>query len=213
MKNIIDILKDHGVDVPADQLENINKVVAENYKTVAEYDKKVAKLESERDAQKERADTAEATLKSFDGIDPAKIKNQLDDYQRRAENAEKDYAAKLEQRDFADALDKEMASIKFSSAAAEKYIRAYVEAAGLKLKDGKILGFADLISQLRTADASAFADDGNGTPPPRFTTSASSGSHQNGALTKAEILAIKDDAERLQAIDKHRHLFVKKGNQ
>lgn len=209
MKNIIDILKDHGVDVPADQLENINKVVAENYKTVAEYDKKVTKLESERDALKERADTAEATLKSFDGIDPAKIKAQLDEYQRRAESAEKDYAAKLEQRDFADALDREMSGIKFTSEAARKAVRAEVEAAGLKLKDNKILGFADLINQLRASDAAAFAVDETGAAPARFTTSNNTAGIAHGTLTKAEILAIKDDAERYQAIDKHRHLFRK----
>lgn len=212
MKNIIDILKDHGVDVPADQLENINKVVAENYKTVAEYDKKVAKLESERDAQKERADTAEATLKSFDGIDPAKIKDQLDDYQRRAENAEKDYAAKLEQRDFSDALDKEMASIKFSSAAAEKSIRADVEAAGLKLKDGKILGFADLINQLRASDAEAFAADDSGTPPARFTSPGANLPGNGSAITKKQIMEIKDPVERQAKIREHLQFFERKEN-
>lgn len=209
MKNIIEILKECGVDVPADKLDAFNRSVAENYKTVAEYGKKVEKLENERDAQKNRADTAEQTLQNFDGIDPAKIKDELAEYQRRAEQAEKDYSAKLEQRDFADALDREMANIKFTSEAARKAVRAEVEGAGLKLKDNKILGFADLINQLRTADAAAFADDETGTQPARFTTSNNTSGNTRGAITKAEILAIKDDAERYQAIDKHRHLFMK----
>lgn len=209
MKNIIDILKECGVEVPADQLERFNHSVAENYKTVSEHNKKVEKLEGERDAHKLRADTAEQTLKNFEGIDPGKIKDELDGYRQRAEQAEKDYAAKIEQRDFADALDREMSGIKFTSEAARKAVRAEVEAAGLKLKDNKILGFADLISQLRASDAAAFAVDETGAAPARFTTSNNTAGIAHGTLTKAEILAIKDDAERYQAIDKHRHLFRK----
>lgn len=212
MKNIIDILRENGVDVPADKVDALSRSVAENYKTVAEYTKKVEKLESERDAHKARADGAEETLKGFDGIDPAKIKDELAEYQRRAESAEKDYAAKLEQRDFRDALDKELAGIKFTSTAAAKAVRGEIEGAGLKLKDGKILGLSDLIGQLRTSDADAFAPDDNTPPPARFTTGANSGTPQKGTLTKADILAIKDDAERYQEIDKHRHLFTKKGS-
>ena len=41
MKNIIDILKGLGIEVPEDKASDLNKEVAENYKTVAEFDKKV----------------------------------------------------------------------------------------------------------------------------------------------------------------------------
>lgn len=210
MKNIIDILRDHGVDVPADKVDALSRSVAENYKTVAEYNKKVEKLESERDAHKTRADGAEETLKSFDGIDPAKIKGEIAEYQRRAENAEKDYSDKLEQRDFRDALDKELANIKFTSAAAAKAVRAEIEGAGLKLKDGKILGLSDLIGQLRTSDADAFAPDENTPPPARFTQPSSGGASGNGApITKKQIMDIKDTAERYARIRENLHLFQK----
>lgn len=67
MKNIIDILKGLGIEVPEDKTTELTKEVAENYKTVAEFDKKVSKMQSEIDNAKERADSAEETLKGFDG--------------------------------------------------------------------------------------------------------------------------------------------------
>lgn len=209
MKNIIDILRESGVDVPADKVDALSRSVAENYKTVAEYTKKVEKLESERDAQKARADGAEETLKGFDGIDPAKIKDELAEYQRRAESAEKDYAAKLEQRDFRDTLENELAEIKFTSAAAAKAVRDEIERAGLKRKDGKILGLSDLISRLRTSDPDAFAPDDNTPPPARFT-QPSGGANGNGnPITKKQIMDIKDTAERYAKIRENLHLYRK----
>ena len=209
MKNIIDILRENGVDVPADKVDALSRSVAENYKTVAEYTKKVEKLESERDAQKARADGAEETLKGFDGIDPAKIKDELAEYQRRAESAERDYTAKLEQRDFRDALDKELAGIKFTSAAAAKAVRSEIEGAGLKLKDGKILGLNDLINQLRTSDADAFGPDDNTPPPARFTQPSSGVTSNGNPITKKQIMDIKDTAERYARIRENPHLFQK----
>ena len=36
---------------------------------------------------------------------------------------------------------------------------AEIKEAGLKLKDGKILGLSDLLAQIKESDASAFADE------------------------------------------------------
>ena len=44
MKNIIDICKDFGIEIPAGEHAEFNKAVAENYKTVAEHEKKVNRL-------------------------------------------------------------------------------------------------------------------------------------------------------------------------
>lgn len=48
MKNINEILKDLGIEVPEDKTAELQKLVAENYKTVAEFDKKVGRVETER---------------------------------------------------------------------------------------------------------------------------------------------------------------------
>ena len=73
MKNINEILKDLGITVPEDKAAELQKLVAENYKTVAEFDKKVGRLETERDGLQSQLDTAAETLKKFEGIDADQI--------------------------------------------------------------------------------------------------------------------------------------------
>ena len=157
MQNIEAILTELGIEVPADKKENLTKKVAENYITKAEHEKKLGKVETDRDTWKEKAETAETTLKGFEGVDLDTMQKELSDWKKKAEDAEKDAQAKLYERDFADALKTEFEGIKFSSEAAKRAIMAEVKDAGLK--DGKILGLNDLIAQMKEKDASAFVDD------------------------------------------------------
>ena len=180
MKNMIDICKEFGLEVPVDKVADFNKAVAENYKTVADYNKQVDKLTKE----KERADTAEETLKSFEGIDPAEIQKELNSWKEKAENAEKEYSQKLEQRDFDDVLKTTLDGLKFTSAAARKAVEADIRAAGLKLRNGAIMGLNDVLEQIKKDDASAFADD---TPAPYFTKPASKGGGTPGAKKLSEM--------------------------
>ena len=159
MKNILEICKDFGLEIPADKQADFSKAVAENYKTVAEFDKKVGKLEAERDTHKERADTAEETLKSFEGIDPTKVKEEVDKWKKAAEEAQQNAQKQLDERDFNDTLKAELDKIQFTSAAARRDVESQIRATGLKHKDGVILGLTDLINQIKTAEADAFVDE------------------------------------------------------
>lgn len=159
MKNILEICKDFGLEIPADKQADFSKAVAENYKTVAEFDKKVSKLEIERDTHKERADTAEETLKSFEGIDPTKVKEEVDKWKKAAEEAQQNAQKQLDERDFNDVLKAELDKIQFTSAAARRDVESQIRAADLKHKDGVILGLTDLINQIKTAEADAFVDE------------------------------------------------------
>ena len=140
MQNIEQILSEFGIEVPADKRANLLKKVAENYKTIAEHEKATGKIEAERDKWKTQAETAEATLKGFEGIDPTKIQAELNTWKKKAEDAEKNAQAQIYERDFNDALKEQINAIKFSSEAAKKSVMAEIKEAGLKMKDGKILG-------------------------------------------------------------------------
>lgn len=94
--------------------------MAENYITKAEHEKKLGKVETDRDTWKEKAETAETTLKGFEGVDLDTMQKELSDWKKKAEDAEKDAQAKLYERDFADALKTEFEGIKFSSEAAKE---------------------------------------------------------------------------------------------
>lgn len=159
MQKLIETLKSFGIEIPADKQADVKKALSEHYKNAGEYSKVVSKLETERDTWKEKAETAEATLKGFEGVDLETMQQDLADWKKKAEVAEKNAQAQLYERDFSDALKTEFEGIKFSSEAAKRAIMAEAKDAGLKLKDGKILGLNDLITQMKEKDASAFVDD------------------------------------------------------
>lgn len=138
--------------------EQIDFVMAENGKDLKKLQKENENLVTERDGLKQRAETAEETLKSFEGIDPEKIQSELDGYKKKAEEAEENAKKQIYDRDFNDALKAELEGIQFTSAAAKRDVEAQIKAAELKLKDGKILGLSDLLNQIKEADASAFVD-------------------------------------------------------
>ena len=62
MKNIHTILSEAGVTIPEDKKADFDKAVAENYKTAAEFEKKVNRLTEDLNAATKRADTAEEAL-------------------------------------------------------------------------------------------------------------------------------------------------------
>lgn len=209
MQKLIETLGSFGIEIPEDKQADVKKALSEHYKNAGEVTKTLTKVESERDAWKERAETAENTLKSFEGIDPESIKGELATWKQKAADAEKEYNDKIYERDFADALKTALEDVKFSSTSAKKAVMADIKDAGLKLKNGKILGLNDLLEQMKKDDASAFVDEDQEQAErdqARFTTSISKNTPP-GKLTKADIMNIKDAGERQAAIASNMSLF------
>lgn len=159
MQNIFEILKDNGIEVTEEQKTAINKAVSENYKTIAEHDKKVGKLEAERDDFKKKYDAASETLKGFEGVDAEGMQKKIDDYEKQIEELEETHKQELYERDFSDALTVAMEQYKFTSEYAKKSVITEIKEAGLKLVDGKIIGLNDMVETIKGKDASAFVDE------------------------------------------------------
>lgn len=191
--------------------EQISFVMAENGKDLKKLQKENDNLITERDTWKEKAEAAETTLKGFEGVDLETMQKELSDWKQKATEAEKSAQAQLYERDFADALKTEFEGIKFSSEAAKRAIMAEVKEAGLKLKDGKILGLNDLIGQMKEKDASAFIDDAQQQAQRNMARFTAPLGKQNapGTMTRKDIEAIKDPSERQSAIASNLHLFGK----
>lgn len=210
MQNIIEILKSNGIEIPEDKVATINKAVAENYKTVSEVEKKTSKLESERDSWKDRAETAEETLKGFDGKDFDTITKERDEWKKKAEDAEKEYSAKEAEREKQELLKEAFADIEFTSESAKKAIMAQISE-NVSVKNGKLIGFNDLLEDAKKNDASAFVDKEQQNleqNKARFTTSMNNqNGGNNGNLTKKDIMSIKDPVERQQKIAENMSLF------
>ena len=210
MQNILEICKEFGLEVPTDKQADFSKKVAENYKTVSEVDKKTSKLETERDSWKERAETAEETLKGFDGKNLDEITKERDAWKKKAEDAEKDYSDKMAAHEKRELLKEAIADIEFTSEAAKKAIMSQIEE-GVTVKNGKLIGFNDLLEDARKNDAAAFVNKDQQNLEQnraRFTNPANNQNNgAGGTLTKKDIMAIKDPVERQKKIGENLSLF------
>lgn len=209
MQNVIEILKGMGIALTDEQSAELNKQVAENYKTRAEFDKKVARLEAERDNIQEKFDSAQHALKGFEGVDLEQMNKQLKEYKEKAEEAEAAYNKRLHERDFDDALKTALEGYKFSSTAAKNAIVAEVKSKGLTMADGKIVGLSEVMAGIKERDSDAFAAETPATPAAKFTAPISGATAGKSYSSKEEIMKIRDAAERQQAIRDNINLFIK----
>lgn len=212
MKRFIETLKQFGIEIPEDKQAEVKKALSEQYKAVEEHNKAISKLETERDNWKQKAETAEQTLEKFGDIKPEEIQTELATWKKKAEDAEENAKKQIYERDFSDALKTELESIEFTSDAAKRDVMSQIKEAGLKLKDGKILGLSDLIGQIKKTDVSAFVDKEQQQMEQnkaRFTDSMNNqvGDAKFGTMTIKDIMDIKDPKERQDAIAKNLHVF------
>lgn len=152
--NIIEKLKQFNIEVTAE----MEKAFAGDFLSEQEVNKKLNKAETDRDAWKQRAETAEETLKGFEGKDFDTITKERDEWKKKAEDAEREYAEKEAEREKQELLKEAFADVKFTSESAKKAIMAQV-AEGVTVKNGKLIGFNDLLDDAKKTDASAFVDE------------------------------------------------------
>ena len=209
MQNILDICKEFGLEIPADKQSDFNKKVAENYVTKAEHDKKLNRAESDRDTWKEKAETAESTLKGFEGKDLNAMQKEIEDWKEKATKAESEYNAKMAEHEKQELLKEAFADIEFTSESAKKAIMAQISE-NVSVKNGKLIGFNDLLEDAKKNDASAFVNKEQQNleqNKAKFTTLMNNKGGKVGTMTKDEIMAIKDRGERREAMLANKELF------
>lgn len=195
MKNIHTILSEYGITVPDDKKADFDKAIAANYKTVAEYDKQAGKLT----AMTERAETAENTLKGFDGKDFDAITKERDDWKQKHADLEKKHQEEADAREFTDEL---IEAIKAAKGKNPKAIMALLPIDDLRASKNRRKDIDAAIAEVKESDGYQFDADDGGTPPAKFTGPRKDGGN-GGKLTIDTIRAIKDPAERQAAIAKY----------
>ena len=212
MQKLIETLKQFGIEIPEDKQSEVKKALSEHYKNANEHTKAISKLETDRDNWKERAETAEETLKGFEGKDLNAMQKEIDDWKEKATKAESEYNAKMAEHEKQELLKEAFAEIEFTSESAKKAIMAQI-AENVSVKNGKLIGFNDLLEDAKKNDASAFVDKEQQNleqNKARFTQPMSNqNGGNNGNLTKKDIMAIKDPVERQQKIAENMSLFQK----
>lgn len=195
MKNIYEILKSYGIEIPEDKKEAFDKEVLENYKTVKEVDTLRNKLETVEDDKKAieakyntdiaQRDTDLATLQEKlknAGADATKLSNLQTDFdtlQQTYNTAKADYEKQLAEQAYDFAIKENSSKLKFSSNSAKKAFMSDLKAKKLSMENGKILGFDDFVSAYKEQDAGAFITESTDTkkdePKPSFSTKTNPG--------------------------------------
>lgn len=172
MKNIYEILKSFGLEVPEDKKAEFDKLLNENYKTRAEVNNlngKLTKAKSERDAlqvkynddiKQRDTDLAELKQKLADaGTDAETLKNlqgEFDTLKTTYANAQTEYKKALDKQAYEYAVREKTNSIQFTSNSAKKAFLNDALAKNLAMDNGSILGFEDFVNAYKEQDAGAF---------------------------------------------------------
>lgn len=77
MKNIIEILKESNIELTKEQEESITKLVNDNYKTIAEFDKQKEKLSLAENNAKDIQTKFDKFKESYDGVDVEELRNKI----------------------------------------------------------------------------------------------------------------------------------------
>lgn len=127
MKNIIEICKEFGLEVPTDKVAEFNKAVSDNYRTKADYDKAVEK----RDEYKKSLEDVQGKLDGFKDINVDDLKGQIstltkqldDEKTARAKDAAKVEMEKKVSSFFASADEKGEKKYNFLNGITENFYR------------------------------------------------------------------------------------------
>ena len=203
--NIVEKLKQFDVTVTPE----MEKAFAGDFLSEMEVEKKLTKAQNERDTWKERAENAEATLKGFEGKDFETITKERDEWKKKAEDSERAYAEKEAEREKQELLKEAFSEIEFTSESAKKAIVSAISD-GVTVKNGKLIGFNDLLEDAKKNDASAFVDKNQKDLEQnraRFTAPDKNQKSNAGIMSKDEIMAIKDRGARREAMMANKDLF------
>ncbi len=204
MVNVSNELKKLGIEVSDEQKESLKKSMGEELYSKKEMEDKVNKASSESEQWKTRAESAEKMLEGLDGKSPEDILKERDDWKRQAEDYKKDYEAKIAEHEKNELLKEAFEEIEFTSESAKKAIMKDISES-VSVKNGKLIGFSDLIEEAKKTDANAFVN--KQTPPARFTKPNENDPGGDKHATRESILSIKDRSERQKAIAENISLF------
>lgn len=154
MKNIFEIMKEYGLEVPEDKKKDFEKAVLENYKTMTDYDNQAKKLDAANETIKAN-DTAmkdlQGKLDGFKDVDVSGLNQRIKDLETEKANIQKDYDAKIADRDFNDLVKESIAAVKGKN---PKAITALLDVETLKASKNQREDIAAALKALAEAEDS-----------------------------------------------------------
>lgn len=154
MKNIFEIMKEYGLEVPEDKKKDFEKAVLENYKTQTDYDNQTKKLDAANETIKAN-DIAMKDLKTqldgFKDVDVTGLNKRISDLEEEKKNIQKDYDSKIADRDFSDLVKESIAAAKGKN---PKAIMALLDVNALKASRNQKEDIAAALKTLTEAEDS-----------------------------------------------------------
>lgn len=147
MKNIFEIAKEFGLEIPEDKQKDFEKAVLENYKTVSDYDVQSEKLKTAED----KVTTLTQSLDKFKGVDVDELNNTITTLKTDLANKDKELTDKLSERDFNDLIKESIAAAKGKNA---KAIMALLDVDALKASKNQKEDIAAALKALAEAEDS-----------------------------------------------------------
>ena len=132
MKNIFEIMKEFGFEIPEDKQKDLEKAVLENYKTVSDYEVQSEKLKTAEG----KVTTLTESLDKFKDVNVDELNNTIATLKTDLANKDKELTDKLAERDFNDLVKESIVAAKGRNA---KAITALLEMDKLKDYDKYIL--------------------------------------------------------------------------
>lgn len=132
MKNIFELMKEYGLELPEDKKKDFERTLLENYKTVKDYDLQKEKLETAEakvTTHESTIDGLKEDLKKFEGVDVAGLNQRITDLENDIKNKDAEYEQKIADRDFDDLLSETIRGAKGRNA---KAIKALLDTETLK---------------------------------------------------------------------------------
>ena len=125
MKNVYEILKGIGIEIPEDKKADFDKAMIENYKTASE----VEKLRTARDNYKDELGKAQTALKEFEGVDVKELQGKITELSNTIKSNQDAFDQKLADMEFDSILD---SAISGSGAKNAKAVKALLDIDALK---------------------------------------------------------------------------------
>lgn len=154
MKNIFEIMKEYGLEVPEDKKKDFEKAVLENYKTQTDYDNQTKKLDASNETIQAN-DTAmkdlQTRLDGFKDVDVTGLNQRISDLEEEKKNIQKDYNSKIADRDFSDLVKESIAAAKGKN---QKAIMALLDVNALKASKNQKEDIAAALKTLTEAEDS-----------------------------------------------------------
>lgn len=95
MKNIIEILKESNIELTKEQEGSVTKLVNDNYKTIAEFDKQKEKLSLAENNAKDIQTKFDKFKESYDGVDVEELRKKINTLTNDIETQKTSYEVQI----------------------------------------------------------------------------------------------------------------------